>query len=173
MLNRISKSYRGRQGQNLYRLAGIGLLSVLTTAVASNLKAQGCDCQLAQHSACDCGVVHSGHGAQCHHHQNCQAIGLLDRLDAFSNRMEAKLDSVFGRLALPGTQKHCHCGRCSQAVHATASGDTGAEMHYEPEDPAIADPILNDSAEPSHQQADGVESSDLQIESSQSTYPNG
>jgi len=175
MLNRISKSYRSRKGRIICRLAGIGLLSVLTTGMGSNLKAQGCDCNSANHSACDCGVVHSGHGSHCHHHHNCQAIGLLDRLDAFSNRMEAKLDGVFGRLSLPGTKKHCSCGRCTQSAHSTAHVNVSPEMSYEPEDPAIADPILNDSAEPIHDQADvnGAESADLQIEKSHSATQNG
>lgn len=175
MLNRISKSYRSHKSEVLCRLAGIGLLSILTTGLASDLKAQGCDCNSAKNTACGCGVVHSGHGSHCHHHQNCQAIGLLDRLDAFSNRMEAKLDNVFGRLALPGTKKHCHCGRCSQASHSTASGDVGAEMFYESDDPAIADPILDDSAAPSHSHAEstGAESTNLQNENSHSATPNG
>ena len=180
MLNRISKSYRSHKGQILSRIAGIGLLAVLTTGLASNLNAQGCDCNSANHKACGCGVVHSGHGSHCHHHHNCQAIGLLDRLDAFSNRMEAKLDGVFGRLTLPGTKKHCHCGRCSQAAHTTANGDVGAEMSYEPEDPAIADPNLSDSAEPIHDQAgasgdeaSGDEPGDLQIDNSHSATQGG
>lgn len=124
----------------------LGVLLLVVCYVANPSYGQGCDCD-EQGVSCSCAKnrTHSSvsRGSSHHHHthHNCQAVGILDHLDAFSNRVEAKLDRVFGRL-LPAKTKQCQCSRCQGYGEAPPPVDVPVEeLGVEPEEPGIADPL--------------------------------